>query len=74
MILLWNIEPVILAIGEAPALAHAIATYDRILLFALPASLLMAAQRGFLAAWSPPWIVMVVALVAITANGLLNTD
>jgi MATE family multidrug resistance protein len=72
MLLLWNIEPLILAIGEPPALAHAIAQYDRILLFALPASLLMATQRGFLAAMGRPWIVMVVALAAITANGLLN--
>lgn len=72
MLLLWNIEPLILAIGEPPPLAHAIATYDRILLFALPASLLMATQRGFLAAMGRPWIVMVVALGAIAANGLLN--
>ena len=72
MLLLWHIEPLILAIGEPPALAHAIAQYDRILLFALPASLLMATQRGFLAAMGRPWIVMVVALAAITANGLLN--
>jgi multidrug resistance protein, MATE family len=72
MLLLWNIEPLILAIGEPPALAHAIAQYDRILLFALPASLLMATQRGFLAAMGRPWIVMFVALAAITANGFLN--
>jgi MATE family multidrug resistance protein len=72
MLLLWNIEPLILAIGEPPALAHAIAMYDRILLFALPASLIMATQRGFLAAMGRPWIIMVVALAAITANGLLN--
>jgi len=72
MVLLWNIEPLILAIGEPPALAHAIAAYDKILLFALPASLLMATQRGFLAAMGRPWIVMAVAVVAITANGLLN--
>lgn len=72
MVVLWNIEPIVLAIGEPPGLAHAIAQYDRILLFALPASLLMATQRNFLAAMGRPWIVMAVALVAITANGLLN--
>jgi MATE family multidrug resistance protein len=72
MLLLWNIEPIVLAIGEPPELAHAIAAYDRILLFALPGSLLMATQRNFLAAMGRPWIVMVVALAAITANGLLN--
>src|SRR5277367_5540733 len=40
MLLLWNEHPLLLAIGEPPALADAIARYDRILLFAMPASLM----------------------------------
>jgi MATE family multidrug resistance protein len=72
MLLLWNAEPILLLIGESPALAHAIAQYDRVLLFAMPGSLLMATQRGYLAAMGRPWMVMAVALVAVVVNGLLN--
>ena len=72
MTLLWNIEPLLLGIGEAPDLAHAIARYDRVLLFAMPAALILATQRGYLAAMGRPWMVMVVALGAVIMNGLLN--
>jgi MATE family multidrug resistance protein len=72
MLLLWNEHPLLLAIGEPPALADAIARYDRILLFAMPASLMMATQRGFLAAMGRPWMVMAVAVIAVIVNGLLN--
>ncbi|HEX4505940.1 MAG TPA: MATE family efflux transporter [Alphaproteobacteria bacterium] len=72
MLLLWSEHPLLLMIGEPPALADAIARYDRVLLFAMPASLAMATQRGFLAAMGRPYMVMVVALVAVVVNGLLN--
>ena len=72
MLLLWNEHPLLLAIGEEPALADAIARYDRILLFAMPASLMMATQRGFLAAMGRPWMVMAVAVIAVFVNGFLN--
>jgi len=72
MLLLWNEHPLLLAIGEPPALADAIARYDRILLFAMPASLMMATQRGFLAAMGRPWMVMAVAIIAVFVNGFLN--
>ena len=72
MLLLWNAHPLLLMIGEPPALADAIARYDRILLFAMPASLLMATQRNFLAAMGRPYMVMAVAIVAVVVNGLLN--
>jgi MATE family multidrug resistance protein len=72
MLLLWHAEPILLAIGEPAPLANAIARYDRVLLFAMPASLMMATQRGYLAAMGRPWMVMAVALVAVLVNGLLN--
>ncbi len=72
MLILWNEHPLLLAIGEPPALADAIARYDRILLFAMPASLILATQRGFLAAMGRPYMVMAVAVVAVLVNGLLN--
>ena len=42
MLLLWNAEPILLALGEPAALAHSVGRYDSVLLFAMPASLLMA--------------------------------
>ncbi len=72
MLLLWNEHPLLLMIGEPPALADAIAHYDRVLLFAMPASLMMATQRGFLAAMGRPYMVMAVAVDAVLVNGLLN--
>lgn len=72
MLLLWFEHPLLLLIGEPPALADAIARYDRVLLFAMPASLIMATQRSFLAAMGRPYMVMAVALVAVVVNGLLN--
>jgi MATE family multidrug resistance protein len=72
MLLLWYEHPLLLLIGEPPALADAIARYDRVLLFAMPASLIMATQRSFLAAMGRPYMVMAVALVAVIINGLLN--
>jgi MATE family multidrug resistance protein len=72
MLLLWSQHPLLLLIGEPPGLADAIARYDRVLLFAMPASLLMATQRGFLAAMGRPYMVMAIAVVAVVVNGLLN--
>ncbi len=72
MLLLSRAEPILLLIGEPAPLAHAIARYVGVLLFAMPASLLMATQRAFLAAMGRPYLVMAVALVAVVVNGLLN--
>jgi MATE family multidrug resistance protein len=72
MLLLSQAEPILLLIGEPAQLAHAIGRYDGVLLFAMPAALLLATQRAFLAAVDRPRLVMSVALVAVLINGLLN--
>lgn len=72
MLLLSQAEPVLLAMGQSPALAHAIGRYDGVLLFAMPASLIMGTQRAFLTAMGRPWMVMAVALAAVMVNGFLN--
>ncbi len=72
MLLLWNAEPILLALGEPAALAHSVGRYDSVLLFAMPASLLMATQRAFLAAMDRPMMVMIVSVSAIVINGVLN--
>jgi MATE family multidrug resistance protein len=72
MIVLWNVEPILLAFGEPPRLAHDVAGYIRILMFAAPASLWLAAQRSYLAAVDRTRVVMVVSIIALFANGLMN--
>ncbi|MBY0511177.1 MAG: MATE family efflux transporter [Rhodospirillaceae bacterium] len=72
MIVLWNIEPILLALGEPPQLAHDVQGYVRILLFATPASLWLAVQRSYLAAMGHTRLVMTVAVVALFVNGVLN--
>jgi MATE family multidrug resistance protein len=67
-----SVPSLLLAIGEPPALAHAIGRYVMVLLFAMPASLFLATQRAFLAAMGRPWLVMAVAMAAVLINGLLN--
>jgi len=72
MIVLWNAEPILLLLGEPPELAHDVARYVRILLFAAPASMWLAVQRSYLAAMGHTRLVMAVAIVALIVNGLLN--
>ncbi len=72
MVLLWKIEPLLLALGEPPRLAEEVAGYVRILLFAAPAALWLTVQRSYLAAMGKTRLVMAVALAALVVNGLLN--
>jgi len=72
MLLLWYAGALLAAIGEPPALAAASGAYDRILLLAIPASMWLGVQRTYLSAMARPWIMMVVSLVAVVANGVLN--
>ena len=72
MVLLWNAEPILLALGEPPRLAEMVARYVRILSFGAPAAMWLAVQRSHLAALSRTRLVMVVALTALVVNGLLN--
>jgi MATE family multidrug resistance protein len=72
MLLLWNIEPVLLLIGEPPALARDITRYVQILLFATPASMWLAVQRSYLTALGKTRLVTLVALGALIVNGVLN--
>ena len=72
MLLLWNIEPVLLLIGEPPALARDVTRYVQILLFATPASMWLAVQRSYLTALGKTRLFTMVALGALIVNGLLN--
>jgi MATE family multidrug resistance protein len=72
MLALGSVTPMLTAIGEPGPLAAAIGRYDRVLLWAMPASLILATQRGYLAAMGRPWVVMTVAVGAVGVNGFLN--
>jgi MATE family multidrug resistance protein len=72
MVMLWWIEPLLAAIGEPPALAQAVAHYDRILMFGVLPSLWLAAQRSYLTAMHRPRVVMIISVCALLLNGFLN--
>ena len=72
MIVLWNVEPLLVVIGEPAPLAHDVARYVHILLFATPASMWLAVQRSYFAAVGKTNLVMGVAVAALLANGVLN--
>ena len=72
MLFLWEIEPIMLAIGEAPDLAHAIGRYDRVMVLAVPASMWLGAQRAYLSAMARPGMVMAVSVAAVFINGFGN--
>jgi len=72
MMLLWNIEAILLFIGEPQVLAHDVGAYLHILLFATPAAMWLAVQRSYLAAMGRTRLVMGVALAALLLNGVLN--
>ncbi|HLG88449.1 MAG TPA: MATE family efflux transporter [Alphaproteobacteria bacterium] len=72
MLFLWQVEPIMMAIGEAPDLAHAIGRYDRVMLLAAPAMMWLGAQRAYLSAMARPGMVMAVSLAAVLINGFAN--
>lgn len=72
MLLLAFLEPLLLLIGEPSQLAHDVGQYERILLLAVPASLLLGTQRTYLAAIDRPHVVMAVTIAAVALNGVLN--
>ncbi len=72
MVTLWEIEPLLLVIGEPPDLAEAVAGYIRILLFAAPAALSLAVQRSYLSAVGWARLVMIVSAGGLILNAALN--
>lgn len=70
--LLWNLEPILGAIGEPPALARAVSQYGRILLLGLPGLMWLATLRVYLASMNHPRLVMGVSFGGLIMNGFLN--
>lgn len=69
---LWNIEPLLLLIGEPPALASDISEYLKVIVSGAPAAMLMATKRFYLSAMNHPRIILWIAIVGLFVNGVLD--
>lgn len=72
VLLAWNIEAFLLAVGEPPKLSADIAAYIRVLMLCAPALLWLGTLRIYLAAMQHPRAVMVVSFGGLILNALLN--
>ena len=69
---LWNIEPLLLLVGEPPALAHDISVYVRVIVIGAPAAMLIATKRFYLSAMNHPRLILWIAIFGLIVNGLLD--
>ena len=72
LIVLWNAESVLMALGQDPELSRQAVTYIRASMWALPFVLWFTTLRAFASALERPWPVLVITLVAIAANAAMN--
>jgi MATE family multidrug resistance protein len=72
LLLLWNAEPVILALGQEPALAAQAALFLKGYMWTMLPWLLFQAMRNFLAAVERPGWVLGVSIAGIVVNGVLG--
>ena len=72
MPLLWQLEPVLIALGQKPELAALASDYIRIAQWGMFPALMMMALRTFFAARSRASIVLWSALIGTLTNGVLN--
>ncbi|WP_368415146.1 MATE family efflux transporter [Falsiroseomonas sp.] len=71
-LLLWQTEPILLALGQEPGLAALAADYVHALMWGMPCFCAFIALRGFLAAEQRPGAALVVSLFGIALNIPLN--
>lgn len=71
-LILWNIEPVLLAFGEPPALAGDIGAFVRVLLLGAPAAMWLGTLRLYAASMNSPRMVMIVSFGGLALNAFLN--
>lgn len=69
---LWRAEAILIAIGEAPDLAHDAQRYMRGLQWALAPALLFVASQSIFAANERPRPALIAALIACALNALMN--
>lgn len=71
-LILWNAEPIILALGQEPALAAGAASFLRGYMWSQLGFLLFQAMRNFVSALERPGWVLAISLAAIVLNALLG--
>jgi MATE family multidrug resistance protein len=71
-LILWNAEPIILALGQEPGLAHDARIFMRGFMWSMGPFLLFQAMRNFVAALERPGWVLAISIVAIVLNFVLG--
>ncbi len=71
ILVLTQIDHILIALGEAEAIAHLTLRYELAFAWAIPPSLMLAVVRNYLLAIERPRATMVVTVVACLANGVL---
>lgn len=71
MIVLWNAEPVILALGQEPELARLAGIFLRGYMWVIPSWMLFQVMRNFLSAMERPGWVLVISATGIPLNALV---
>src|SRR5687768_14588073 len=71
-LILWNSEPIILALGQEPALARDAETFIHGYMWSMLPFLLFQAMRNFVAALERPGWVLAISLTGIVMNALLG--
>jgi MATE family multidrug resistance protein len=71
-LILWNSEPIILALGQEPALARDAETFIHGYMWSMLPFLLFQAMRNFVAALERPGWVLAISLSGIVMNALLG--
>jgi MATE family multidrug resistance protein len=71
-LVMWNSEPIIIALGQEPALARDAQTFIHGYMWSMMPFLLFQAMRNFVAALERPGWVLVISIVGIVANALLG--
>src|SRR5688572_24052445 len=71
-LVLWNSEPIILALGQEPALARDAQTFIHGYMWSMLPFLLFQAMRNFVSALERPGWVLAISLVGIVINALLG--
>jgi MATE family multidrug resistance protein len=69
---LWFAEPILLALGQEPALAADAALYLRAMMWSLPPQILYLALRSFVGALERPGAALVTVGAAFVVNAVLN--
>jgi MATE family multidrug resistance protein len=72
LIVLWNAEPIILAFGQSPELAHLAAWFLRGYMWVIPPWMLFQVMRNFVSAMERPGWVLVISTVGIPLNALVS--